>query len=337
MAVTATRAALEFRMGIRMPVAWCVAVLILMVGLTACGGDDDDDAADDDAADDDSADDDATDDDADDDASDDDSADDDSADDDSGIDVENLDVGTCSPEKAPPDPTVDPFDIVELDWEGGVLTVHRTAAIVNCGMGSPENEDWEVTVEVDIDGSNLTVNEDYGGMLADCVCSVDMSYDIVGIPPGDYTFTHEGITESGAKAGLGGNIAALDLTLDDGEDWQWGVPLVDTITGLLPDPYAAGDPISLIVSPCFLEDKTSVQVSHRVGWNEASEDGVWMITHDRRDLDTPGERDDVCILFNYTIDEGLDAGEYTFFAPSFDFRETDEFYLYERSNPVMVE
>ncbi|MCC6158611.1 MAG: hypothetical protein IT350_11220 [Deltaproteobacteria bacterium] len=320
-------------MWFRMPLAWCVAVLFLVSGSVGCGGDDDDDSADDDAADDDAADDDAGDDDADDDA-----ADDDTGDDDAGVDIENLDVGTCSPEKAPPDPTVDPFDIVEIDWEGGVLTVHRFGAIVNCGMGSPENEDWEVTVEVDIDGQNLTVNEDYGGMLADCVCAVDLSYDIVGIPPGEYAFTHEGITESGAKAGLGGNIAALDLTLDDGEDWQWGVPLVDTITGnQLQGPIPTGDSFTFTVSPCFLEDKTSVQVSHRVGWTEASEDGVWMIVHDRRDLDTPGDRGDVCILFDYTIDEGLDAGEYTFFAPSFDFRESDEFYLYERSNPVVVE
>ena len=275
---------------------------ILALAMTACGGgsssssDDDNSTADDDAGDD------VTDDTADD-TADDTSADDttgDDADDDTGLPltVTNLTTGACSGDKGFPDPATEPHDMVELTWQNGVLTVTHSAAVLNCG--------FDLQVAAQQFTSGIKVVETDVGSPANCMCSIDLSYDIEGITPGDYNFELDGLATPLQDASL---LAKLDVTLDDGSNWKWGIPTIDLLKAQGTPPYTAGDPITIRVNVCYLEDQASVQFAYRVGFPGFDTDGIYIMTTDKRSLDDPVEPDPTCV-FKYTDITIPDAGSY---------------------------
>jgi hypothetical protein len=274
-----------------MKTKWFLLITLLVVSFAlalACGGGDDDD---DDATGDD-------DDDDDDDNNDDDTAGDDDDDQPGNLTVSSLDQGVCLDDaetKAVWDPYADPTDVVQVAWEGGVLKVENLFAYVNCCA--------EMEVTADAAGSTVTITEIEGGEPCDCMCPMDLAYEIDGLAEGNITLNIERQTMDKGQA----DIFSLDLELGSA-NVKWFVPFGEVL--LAGD--TAADPFELRFAACNLYHMEDQVFMVRNAGNL-----VHLFAYDWLDIDNPGSFMPNCQTPVWVTVGSLASGDYTFGAPSY--------------------
>ncbi|MBZ0272365.1 hypothetical protein K8I61_10030 [bacterium] len=296
-----------------------ISLVVLALALAiagACtggGGDDDDDddaAGDDDAVDDD--------DDADDDDGDDDDGDDDAGDDDDDLGdltVSGLSAPACAGE-VPYEPESEPYDIVDLEWDGETRQLHvtRRDVVLSC--------EFDLTVTAEADGADVRITETDTAWDGSCLCVTDVSYTVEGIDSGG-TPTVEIVKRLGAaKITADSLIVSMELDASPARHNRYFAPMMDLLLPQGDQPYAPGESFQLRSAPCYLYEDDSVQMSYRVD-DSAERDGggiVFFTFLHRQDLDSDAEPDPLCPtrFFDMTIPV---PGTFTFVANSWNVPE----------------
>ncbi|MDP8225719.1 MAG: hypothetical protein P9L99_20330 [Candidatus Lernaella stagnicola] len=199
------------------------------------------------------------------------------------------------------DPYADPIDVVQVAWDDGVLKVEDLFAYVNCCA--------EMAVTADAAGSQVTITEVEGGEPCDCMCPIDLTYEIDGLTGGSITLT---VQRSSFDTKVTYSVFQLDLELG-ATNKKWVVPLVDLFTNV-----EGNAPFQVRYAACEMYNLPDQQFMVR-----SYGDSYHVFSYDWYDIDNPGTPDPNCQI-PVTIDiDTLDAGDYHFGAPLYD-RNTEE-------------
>jgi len=249
---------------------WLIFILATALSLAffmACGDDDDDDNDDNDDDDDD---------DDNDDNDDNDTGDDDDDDTAGGLTVDNVTQSTCSDDDW--NIRENQSDVIEVTWDDGVLHIDDLFAYVNCGL--------ELDVAAEANGTTITVTENNTGELMDCMCAMDLSYEISGISADAITLVVKRAEEDKAL----NTLAELSLDLTNGNK-KWYIPHVSifAVKFVGEDPPGPTDTVYMRYGACDLYNIEDQQFTVK-----QKGDAIFVYGYDWFNIDSPGSPVEGC-------------------------------------------
>lgn len=96
--------------------------------------------------------------------------------------VRNFTNTQCLGEDGYAKSLADGYDSLKVDFDGRTANIAITGWWVNCGFTS-------TSATVKSTDSTLAVTLSYAGSLANCLCPIDASFEVVDIPKGHIHFT----------------------------------------------------------------------------------------------------------------------------------------------------
>ena len=102
--------------------------------------------------------------------------------------ISYIDCKNHTDKLAKADPNFGDPDSVIISYADGAAHITHYNLLVNCGF-----ELGGIVVDLDIDGSTITINEheNLDGPQADCLCTTDNSFQIDNLPRGTYTLVFQ--------------------------------------------------------------------------------------------------------------------------------------------------